>query len=229
MKKSFINYPNCHSGSCQDEFVARLLEFKQNGTYVDIGSAHSMYHNNSHFFDTQLNWSGICIEMDSKWNETYSDRKNCTYLNDDATKIDYQQVFTNKGFKQTIDYLSLDVDVLDLEVAKILLKTSFKFKIIGIEHDHYQLGPTHRDAQRECLLAAGYSLICSDIFVRNGNFENCSYEDWYVDPVYFDVEILEKIQSSSCYPEDIINKFFLGDHGRSIAWEAFNKQQSISG
>ena len=205
-KRSFTNYPNCHSGSRLDEFAARLLNFKTGGTYVDIGSAHSMFHNNSYYLDVYLDWSGICVEMDSSWNDTYSNRKHCTYLNEDATKVDYKKVFTDQGFPQSIDYLSLDVDVLDIDVARILPLNDFRFKIIGIEHDYYLHGDLYRAPQRELLLAAGYTMVCSDIYVRNPDFDNCSFEDWYLDPTYFGADIINKLTVSGCYPEDIIAK-----------------------
>lgn len=206
MKKSFTNYLNCHSGSRLDEFVARLFDFKTSGTYVDIGSQHSMFHNNSHYLDVHLDWNGICIEMDSSWNDTYQERKNCLHLNEDATKIDYKLLFMDNKFPTSIDYLSLDVDILDLAVVK-MLPTDFRFKVIGIEHDFYQHGDLYRAPQREYLLSLGYVLVCSDVFVRNPDFENKSFEDWYLDPNYFDNDTITKLTSSECYPEEIINKF----------------------
>jgi len=206
MKKSFTNYPNCHSSSRLDEFCARLFNFKKDGTYVDIGSAHSMYHNNSYFLDSQLGWRGLCVELDGQYNSSYVDRKGCTYINGDATKIDYAAAFAKLNPSSSIDYLSLDVDVLDLKVIKILPHDKYRFKIIGIEHDAYQYGDKYRVPQREFLLSKGYVLTCADIFVRHPDFENCPFEDWYLDPQYFNKEEIEKVKSESCYPEDVISK-----------------------
>lgn len=205
--QSFVNHPNCHSGSRLDEFVARLFNFKNSGTYVDIGSAHSMQHNNSHFLDVQLGWRGICIELDPAWNDSYKDRKNCTHVNTDATTVDYKQLFIDTSMPQSIDYLSLDVDILDLTVAQMLPLNDFRFKVIGIEHDHYLYGDKYRAPQRELLLGAGYSLICSDVYVRSPAFDKCSFEDWYLDPTYFGSDIINKLTSSGCHPEDILAKF----------------------
>jgi len=210
MKKSFRNFPGCHSGSRLDEFVARLFEFKKHGTYVDVGAADSKFHNNSHYMDTQLDWRGICIEMDPKWNDTYGDRKRCTYINADATKLDYRQIFIDKGLPEAIDYLSMDVDDADLTVLKMLPLNDFDFKIIGIEHDCYAHGPIYRDAQRAHLLEAEYVLVCADVYVRNPNFENCSFEDWWVNPYYFSREMINKLIIKECYSEDIIDLFLNG-------------------
>src|SRR5208283_4140001 len=92
-RMNFINFPDCHSGSRLDEFCARLFNFKTGGTYVDIGSAHSKFHNNSHYLDSKLGWRGLCVELDSQYNSTYEDRKNCTYINGDALTVDYVKTF----------------------------------------------------------------------------------------------------------------------------------------
>lgn len=205
-KLSFTNYPNCHSGSRLDEFCARLFNFKRGGTYVDIGSAHSMYHNNSYYLDTQLGWRGLCVELDSQYNGSYADRKNCNYINGDATKIDYAEVFTKMSMPQSIDYLSLDVDVLDLDVIKLLPHDKYRFKIIGIEHDAYLYGDKYRAPQREFLLSKEYTLICADIFVRHPDIVECPFEDWYLNPVFFNDSVINTLKSDSCYPEDVINK-----------------------
>lgn len=206
MKRSFTNYPNCHSGSRLDEFCARLFNFKTGGTYVDIGSAHSRDHNNSNYLDLRLGWRGLCVEIESQYNGSYVDRKNCVYLNEDALKIDYAKKFAEMAMPPSIDYLSLDVDVLDLEVVKLLPHDKYRFKIVGIEHDAYQHGDRDRAPQRKFILGLGYVLACADVFVRHPNFENCPFEDWYLDPQYFSADVIKKVKSESCYPEDIIAK-----------------------
>jgi hypothetical protein len=204
--KSFVNFPYCHSGSRLDEFCARLLNFKTGGTYVDIGSAHSTHHNNSTYLDARLGWRGLCIELESYYNLTYADRNACLYLNTDATKVDYADVFSKMRMPSSIDFLSLDVDVLDLEVAKLLPHDQYRFKIIGIEHDAYLHGDKYRAPQREFLLSKGYVLACADIFVRQPELEDYPFEDWYLDPQHFTSDVIEKVRSSSCYPEDVIAK-----------------------
>ena len=206
MKRSFSNFLNCHSGSRLDEFCARLFNFKRDGTYVDIGSAHSRDHNNSNYLDLRLGWRGLCVERESRYNDSYTDRLNCTYINGDALTLDYTEILAKMVMPPSIDYLSIDIDVSDLEVAKILLNTDYRFKIIGIEHDAYQHGDKYRIPQREFFLSKGYVLACADIFVRHPEFENCPFEDWYLDPAAFNNGVIEKVKSNSCYSEDVIVK-----------------------
>ena len=208
MARSFTNFPNCHSGSRLDEFCARLFNFQKGGTYVDIGSARSMEHNNSHYLAVQLGWRGLCVDIDynNEFSSTYTDRQNCIFLKEDATKIDYAVQFEKMSMPSSIDYLSLDVDVLSLAVAEILPYDKYRFKIIGIEHDSCLHGDLYRAPQRELLLSKGYVLACADIFVRLSGFEDKPFEDWWLDPQYFGSDIIEKVKSSSCYPEDVIVK-----------------------
>lgn len=195
-----------NSDAKQDQFVANMLKFKKDGTYLDIGSCDSTCSNNTYFFDN-IGWRGICIEMDSKCNNSYVNRKNCNYLNEDATKVDYLKILD--GYPEVIDYLSLDVDTLSLSVLDILPLDKYKFRVITIEHDSYLYGNEYKKPQREILTKAGYELICSDVFVEQYGFNQpmCSFEDWWIYPSEFDNDLINKIKSENNYPSQILNKF----------------------
>jgi hypothetical protein len=197
-----------NSDAKQDQFVANLLNFKRNGYYLDIGSHHSTRSNNTFYFQN-LDWIGICVEIESSYNSSYSNRKNCYYHNEDATKIDYLSLLRNYNFPNSIDYLSLDIDTLSLNVLSILPLNEFRFKVITIEHDSYLYGDVYKSKQREILEKNGYFLICSDVYVEQPGFnkENCSFEDWWIDPDKFDKELIDKVKSNSLYPSKIIKKF----------------------
>lgn len=197
-----------YSDAKQDQFAANILGFKKNGYYVDIGSCHSIISNNTYFFQN-LNWNGMCVEIESSYNESYSTRKNCMYLNQDATKLDYKNLFEYNNFPSIIDYLSLDVDTLSLSVLKNLLFLNYKFRVITIEHDAYLYGDKYQAPQRDLLRSDGYRLLCSNVFVQQPGFDrpNCSFEDWWVYPNEFDSNILDKLECDSEYPSNIIAKF----------------------
>lgn len=192
----------------QDQFAANMVGFKKNGFYLDIGSCHSMISNNTFFFES-LDWKGICVEINSEFNESYNNRKDCTYLNQDATQIDYNSLFEKNNFPKVIDYLSLDVDTLSLTVLDKLPLDKYRFRVITIEHDAYLYGDEYRGKQREMLEQNGYLLICSNVFVQQHGWTrpNCDFEDWWIDPNEFSQELIEMIKSESEYPSDIINKF----------------------
>lgn len=198
-----------NSDAKQDEFVANILNFKKDGTYVDIGSCGSRASNNSYYFDTELNWKGICVEIEKSYEPTYTSRKNCKLIINDATQLDYKKIFEEQNFSKQIDYLSLDVDTLSLSVLKILPFDEYDFKVITIEHDSYLYGDTYKKPQRDFLQSKGYTVLCSDVYVEQPGYygKQYSFEDWYVYPNFFENDLIRKLKCESIYPSEIINKF----------------------
>jgi hypothetical protein len=205
---------NFYSDAGQDQFVAHMLKFKKDGCSVDIGAAGSVYSNNTYCFQ-ELDWTSITIESNSEYNSTYygyGARKKGTHYNDDALTINYSEIFEENEFPSNIDYLSLDVDTLSLDVLRVLPFDKYSFKCITIEHDAYLYGDAYRKPQREILKGLGYDLICSNVLVPNPGHqgykgEPCPFEDWWVNPKDFDAEFLDTIQSELLFPEEIISKF----------------------
>ncbi len=194
------------SQALQDRFVAKILNYKRDGYFLDIGACHASSTNNTFALEQGLGWRGICIEMDSEHNDSYKVRS-CRYINDDATTIDYARLLEESGAPKVIDYLSLDVDAISTEVLKMLPLEEYKFTIITLEHDHYIHGGKYRDEQREILKAAGYVLLCSDVLVplQDDTRPDCSFEDWWCHSSVV-TEITENIACNGKYPKDIIEK-----------------------
>jgi hypothetical protein len=198
-----------NSDAKQDVFVANILNFKENGFYIDVGANDSKISNNSFYFSDSLKWKGICVEYDPSYISSFSNRKNCTILQQDATSINYKDLFIKNNFPKEIDYLSLDVDTKSLEVLRILPLDEYQFKVLTIEHDFYLYGDLYQSEQRKILKDNGYSLICGDVFVQQPNFHQneASFEDWWIHPKFFNEYFLKKIQSEREYPSNIISKF----------------------
>jgi len=199
---------NFYSDAKQDQFVVNILNFKKNGYCVDIGSCHSIFSNNTFYFQ-DLDWTSISVEIESVYNESYGTRKSGVHLNEDALGVDYRQVFEEYEFPKNIDYLSLDVDTLSLNVLKILPLDEYRFKVITIEHDGYLYGDEYREEQRSILESFGYLLLCSNVYVQQPGYEGKEYpfEDWWVDPSEFDESLMQKLKSENEYPSEIIAKF----------------------
>lgn len=199
---------NFYSDAKQDQFVANILNFKKNGYCIDIGSCHSIISNNTFYFQ-DLDWTSISVELESSYNESYGTRKSGVHLNEDALSVDYRQVFEEYEFPKSIDYLSLDVDTLSLNVLKILPLDEYRFKVITIEHDGYLYGDEYREQQRNILESFGYLLLCSNVYVQQPGYEGKEYpfEDWWVDPSEFDESLMQKLKSENEYPSEIIAKF----------------------
>lgn len=197
-----------YSDAKQDQFAANILKFKRDGYCVDIGSCHSVISNNSYYFQG-LDWTSISIEIERGYNESYSTRTNGVHLNKNALEVNYKETFEEYEFPKSIDYLSLDIDTLSLDVLKILPLDEYRFKVITIEHDAYFFGDEYRDPQRNILTSHGYLLVCSNVYVEQPGYEGkeCPFEDWWIDPSEFDSDLIEKIKCDSTLPSVIISKF----------------------
>lgn len=197
-----------YSDAKQDQFVANILNFKKDGYCVDIGSCHSIISNNTYYFQ-DLGWTSISVEIESGYNQSYSTRKSGVHLNENALEVDYKKVFEEYEFPSSIDYLSLDVDTISLDVLRILPLDDYRFKVITIEHDGYLYGDKYRDQQRNILESNGYLLLCSNVYVEQPGYEGKEFpfEDWWIDPSEFDQELIEKIKCDNTLPSVIISKF----------------------
>jgi len=197
-----------YSDAKQDQFAANILKFKRDGYCVDIGSCHSVISNNSYYFQG-LNWTSISVEIEKGYNESYSTRTNGVHLNKNALEVNYKETFEEYEFPKSIDYLSLDVDTLSLDVLRILPLDEYRFKVITIEHDGYLYGDKYRDQQRNLLNSYGYLLVCSNVYVEQPGYEGkeCPFEDWWIDPSEFDSDLIEKIKCDNTLPSVIISKF----------------------
>ena len=197
-----------YSDAKQDQFAANILKFKRDGYCVDIGSCHSVISNNTYYFQG-LDWTSISIEIERGYNESYSTRTNGVHLNKNALEVNYKETFEEYEFPKSIDYLSLDIDTLSLDVLKILPLDEYRFKVITIEHDAYVFGDEYRDPQRNILTSHGYLLVCSNVYVEQPGYEGKEYpfEDWWIDPSEFDSDLIEKIKCDSTLPSVIISKF----------------------
>lgn len=181
-----------YSQAAQDKFVYALLYGllgkQDKGYYLEIGASDPVCINNSYFFEKNLQWNGVSIDildnLDERW---YAVRTN-SLLTEDATKSDYAKIL--QAFPAVIDYLSLDIDEHYDVVLKKILFTNHIFKIITIEHDFYKWGNLYREKERQILEANDYYLLCSN--VKN---EGNAYEDWWIYPSLFPSNVFSALTS----------------------------------
>lgn len=171
----------------QDEFVWRLLEQPDKGTFLDIGAGFPVQWSNSCSLE-RLGWTGHCIDATGdcmKWAEERSTPLTIA----DATTIDYGALLSDQP---VIDYLSLDVDEASAQALERLLNTTeTRFRVITIEHDRYRFGDGPRDKQRRLLMSEGYQLVGGDLFPDQKN-HTVVWEDWYVDPAKVNLAVCSK-------------------------------------
>jgi len=181
--------------SGQEEFVLDLLDYKENGYYVELGAFHSTQGSNTYYLETDFSWTGISFEIeDDRREEFISNRINPCM--GDALDFDYLCYFSDNNFPNQIDYLQVDIDAgYDFDCRPLgnhyttllglisVPLNKYRFTIITFEHDTnmYFRNSGMRDAQREILDCLGYTLVRKE-----------SHEDWWVDPKVIPIDKFRK-------------------------------------
>ena len=187
-----------YSQSLQDIFVLSMLDGKQQGSYVEIGSAEPFYNNNTALLETKFGWSGISLDIDQNKIADFVQQRTNPALCLDATTVDYAKLFKEMNLPVNIDYLQIDCDPPKVSYAILTSMPfdQFKFAVITFEHDYYY-NKVIRDQSREFLIKHGYQLVVGDIAYNQKN----SYEDWWCHPDLVDPEVLKKMSDQT----DVIN------------------------
>ena len=184
----------------QDKYVLNVLKGKTNGYFVEVGSYNPIYINNSFILEKAYDWKGVMVEYENKWLADYQEhRPNSIHIINDATKVDFAEVFEVNDFPQDIDYLQIDIEAANgttLQVLKNLeqqVMGDHRFAVVTFEHDIYQSGayPHTRTESREIFKRHGYELVFQDV---NDNNPDVIFEDWYVHPDLVDMEYVRELQ-----------------------------------
>ena len=200
---------NFNGQSLQDKFVSLVLKNKFNGYFLEIGSNHPKNINNSYYLEKELNWSGIMVEYNNNWLESYKEsRPNSIHIMNDATQVDYYQLLKQNSFPSNLDYLQIDLEVSNrstlttLELLNNTVFNEYKFATVTFEHDIYSGDYFNvRLASREIFINKGYILVFPDV-----SNDSKPYEDWYIHPDLVDIQYINNIkQSSSLDYNEIIN------------------------
>ena len=180
---------------CQDLFVLAVLDGKRDGTYLEIGSAHTFHNSNTALLETKFGWSGIGIEMKPELAQSHADERKNKVICGDALKIDYEKLLDVNFEGNVIDYLQLDIEPSNntFEALLMIPFDKYKFRVITYEHDHYvDMTRSFREKSRRYLRNMGYTLLFNDIAPN----EECSFEDWWVREDLIDDSILQNLLSA---------------------------------
>ena len=194
----------CLSQAGQDVFVRYVVGRK--GTFLDLGSFRPTYHNNTRILDLE-DWRGLSIDYQN-FEEEFKQKRNTPFLHADVTTIDWNKTLENYPFlKETIDYISFDVDDATRIAFDRFPFDQIKFACMTIEHDQYRVGTDLRDHLREKLSALGYVLICADVVMPDTATEKYgAFEDWWVNPELIDMDRVEAIRSNGISYLEIFKK-----------------------
>lgn len=192
MTQNFNKYINQIKGHTsfsqagQDLFVSKMLNYKVQGFYIEIGGSYPFESNNTFLLEHFYNWRGISLEFDFELVKLYNDnRKNISILAD-ATNFDYKKYFQDNNLPQRIDYISLDIEPAS-NTYKAMLNIpfdSYRFSVITYEHENYKEGPEFMNLSRDFLNSHGYQLVASNVKAYGRDFE-----DWWIDPTVISEKI----------------------------------------
>ena len=175
----------------QDIFVLCALDGKENGTFLEIGTADPIDRNNTYLLETKFGWSGAGIELNKKFFERYKkERPNVKIYNEDATESDYSVILSEIAVEGIVDYLQLDIEPAR-NTYKCLERIPFdnyKFRVITFEHDHYvDITREVREKSRNFLQSKGYVMVANDL----SSDGESSFEDWWVHPELVDSDVID--------------------------------------
>jgi len=182
-----------YAQTLQDIFVLSATNGKRKGRYLEIGCAEPFKNNNTALLETQFEWTGISIDINSVVvKEFMAERKNLVF-GLDATKIDYSKFLNDLGYIEDFDYLQIDCDPpkYSLEILKRIPFEKYRFATITFEHDYYT-DKSIRDQSRLYLQSKGYILAAGDIAFN----KIYSYEDWWIHPKLISIDIQKKLINS---------------------------------
>jgi tetratricopeptide (TPR) repeat protein len=194
LRYEFNNYAKVehnYSQVLQDIFVLSMLDGKQNGRYLEIGSGDPIHLNNSFLLESQFNWTGVGVEYNQELADKHSSRTN-KVLCKNALDINYSELLETIAQNNIVDYLQLDCEPSNVtyEIMTKIPFHNFKFRVITYEHDHYiDISRTYRNKSREFLQQQGYLLVVNDVSPEG----SCTFEDWWVHPQLVDSTILAKM------------------------------------
>jgi tRNA G46 methylase TrmB len=189
------------SQACQDLFVLAALNGKKNGTYLEIGAAHSYLNSNTALLEKHFDWTGVGVELKQDLADMHKMERKNKCINTDALKIDYEKLLDENFSSHIIDYLQLDIEPSKNTFEALLLIpfNKYKFRVITYEHDHYvDVAGEYREKSRRYLKNMGYTLVFNDIAPNEGS----NFEDWWVHKELIDDSILQNLSS---YPIEEIN------------------------
>jgi hypothetical protein len=194
---------NNYSRHFQDIFVLSVLDGKENGTFVEIGSGHPTLFNNTKLLEDNYNWKGISIDNSERMSHIFSRERNTSMILADASQIDYKTLFKQNCVEDHIDFLRINADQASLQALKNIPFSNYEFSVIQFQHNACWWGGGFREHSRNILQKIGYVLLVPDVAVN----EKDNYEDWWVHPAIAKT-----------------HKYMQGKDGINFAWSYMMKE-----
>ena len=176
-----MNPYRSNSREHQDFFILSVLDKKQNGTHVEIGSGPPIHSSNTYLLETSFWWRGVGIEWGEWYVQEHQKSRRNPCLRIDATTANYSEIFEKYNLGPHIDFLQLDIDPPDntFKALNCIDFNKYSFSVITYEHDFYNGGASERTESRTILESYGYTRVITDV-----QSDDLVFEDWYVNEKY---------------------------------------------
>ena len=137
------------------------------------------------------------VEYNSDFLSLYKHhRPNSIHIINDATQVNYKNVFEKNNMPLSFDYLQIDLEVNNGSTLKTLQKLDneifdkYTFATVTFEHDIYATNFANtRLESRNIFSKRGYICVFEDINNQGVN----PYEDWYVHPDLVDINYVNNL------------------------------------
>lgn len=205
-EKSKNLFQSQKSTSCekQDVFVYSLLPIV-NGTFLEVACGHPVDCNNTFLLESETDWNGISVDIgDVEKAFQWSKVRKAKFCRVDATSEALTWCIKANLDNLHVDYLSLDVDFgpstnLTHFALSRVLNAGVSFKCCTLEHEAFKYGPSNRDFTRKLLHDRNYIMLFESVSFPNGS----EWEDWWIDPKYFNQDVLNLKSSNITYTEAV--------------------------
>lgn len=195
-----------YSQANQDKWVCEILNYKNNGFFIDVGACEGINMSNTYYLEKNLNWKGICIEANDFEFSRLDLNRNCIKINAAVSNYDgvcgfghdkiggpnqvkcftLNTILNNSNAPIEIDYLSIDVEGHEYTILNDFDFNKWSIKLITVEHNLYLNGPENKNKIFNLLNSKGFLRVINDVVCldKHPSVFNQPYEDWYLNLNY---------------------------------------------
>ena len=166
-----------YSQAGQDLLALWVNDKKKNGYYIEFGGQDPIKDNNTFLLESEYEWRGLTFELKEELVSYFNWSRKNICIQGDATKFDYQDLFSQNNVPKLVDYLQVDIEPAEasLEILKKIPFDHYQFSVITFEHDRYGVGDSVRNESRDFLASKGYIMLAKDV-LHDGK----EFEDWWI-------------------------------------------------
>lgn len=202
-------FKDSNSKDYQESFVLSVLKEKQNGFYLELGSAWPKKESNTYLLETAYSWQGIGFEIDKELVDEYRSVRKNPVVHTDATTFDYRKYFKENNVPKQIDYLQMDLHPAysTLQALRQLPLDEYRFSVITYEHNRWWDEGLHKYIQEESqriFKSYGYTLVVENLLDRTNPLE-----DWWIDPNAVPYENYSSMISKNKFYRHLLDKYLV--------------------